>query len=96
MLTDGEIKPLEVRHSHAQQILAIKSGAYWRLIRSGIIKKVGWGRNSRADYESLERYHRERVAATEAGQGKDQTGAARAAASARRAATKANEELVSE
>ena len=61
-IEDG-LKPLEVTHDRAMQILDIRDSVYWKLVRQGRITTVGWGRGSRADYASLEAYHRERLAA---------------------------------
>lgn len=90
MWTDEEaIKPLEVEHRVARQILAIRSTAYyWELVRRGLIKTVGSGRNSRADYASLEAYHHERLTAPRRTLKMNERGGA--------APKKANEEIAAE
>ena len=66
MSAEDWIKPLAVRHKLAMEILGIRGRSYWDLLKEGLIKKVGRGRSSRADYESLELYHRKRLAEAEA------------------------------
>jgi hypothetical protein len=60
------LKPLELKHSLAMQILGIRPSYYWQLMREGRIRALGSGKNSRADYETIEQYHRERQAAAKA------------------------------
>jgi hypothetical protein len=62
MLTEDELKPLEVKHARAMQILDIRPSFYWSLVREGRIKTVGSGKDGRAVFSSLEAYHRERLA----------------------------------
>jgi hypothetical protein len=61
MPIEDRLKPLEVTHDRAMQILDIRDSAYWKLVRLGRITTVGWGRGSRADYASLEAYHHARL-----------------------------------
>ena len=63
MPTEDGVKPLEVKHSRGMQILGVRPSKYWGLMRDGLIKAVGSGKDSRAVYASLEAYHRSRLEA---------------------------------
>ncbi len=63
MPVEDELKPLEITHIRARQILDISASLYWGLVRRGLIQTVGFGRGSRAVYATVESYHRSRLEA---------------------------------
>jgi hypothetical protein len=66
MMPEDGPELLMIRHKRAQQILAIGSSFYWRLVQEGRIKVLGSGRASRADYASIRKYYHELLAEAQA------------------------------
>jgi hypothetical protein len=93
MATEGWIKPLAIKHSLAMQILGIGPSKYWKEVRDRLIKTVGHGVGSRADYASIEAYHAARLAAPKKTLKMNDQCKARAAANA---AERATEEIAAE
>jgi hypothetical protein len=60
-----EDAPLLVRHSEAQRLLGIGPSNYFKMVRSGTIRVVGRGRQSRALYSSIVEYVQSLVAEAE-------------------------------
>ena len=63
MPVEDALKPFEITHIRARQILDISPTLYWSLVRRGLIQTVGWGRGSRAVFATVEAYHRGRLEA---------------------------------
>lgn len=64
IMTEDDLKPMEIKHDRAMRLLDIRPSFYWKLVWEGRIRVVGSGKDGRADFASVERYHRERLAET--------------------------------